>query len=772
MSSIWAAPLPARTLGRVSGDELGALLRSLRRASRVSQEVLAERASISVRTLRDIENGRVLAPRRSTIALLAEALDLGPDATDRLLAKAPARVREHTTVDRARPVAQLPLDVADFTGREQELAGLRALIEGRLAGPVPVVALSGQPGVGKSALAVHLAHQLRPRFPGGQLFVDLRGAQLDPRAPAEVLGAFLRQLGVPGHDLPEDLDDRVERYRSILAERPMLVVLDNAVDAAQVRPLLPGAPGSAAIVTGRAQLSDLEGAHLLHLDVLATEHAQQLLGHIAGSGRVAREPAAAARIAERCGGLPLALRIAGARLAARPAWALSELADRLGAEHARLDELVLGDLEVRASVALSYLGLDADARRALRLLGLLDAKEVAPWMLAALLDSDHARARSTLERLADVNLVEPVGTGRSGPRYRLHDLLWLFAAERLHAEEPPAAVRAALGRLAATHLSAARAALTRLGLTADPSPQLSPAAQRHLDRPADAFSMRGAKDWLVEHLAAQRDLTRRALADDEHWRTGLALVLAMTELWEVLAAWQEWDEDCSAALEAARRHGDGAGEVAVALALGALRGHQRRYGDALALLEAGVAELERLGRGPALADALLTLGRVHRRAGDAAAAQRVLRASLDEARRCGDEQREGRALLFLAKALRGGRGEEEPLALLRAALEIFQRTGNVGWTSYVHLAMGIALREAGAHWGAAVALRHTMTWIRLLDVPLWEAHILLQSGMNAATAGRPAAARAALTRSSSTFRSLNDPAAAKAAAILASLPNG
>src|SRR5262249_24655994 len=207
---------------------------------------------------------------------------------------------------------------------------------------------------GEAALAVRVAHQLGPEFPDGQLYVNLRGAEAQALAPAEVLGRFLRALGVEGQCLPRDVDSRAGLYRSLLADRRMLVVLDNAAGEAQVRPLLPAGASNAVLVTSRARLAGLALSGVIDLGGLQPGQAVGLAGQIVGACRVAAEPEAAAQIAALCGYLPLALRIVGARLAAKPHWRVQRLADRLAAHHRRLDELAVGDLEVRASFALSY----------------------------------------------------------------------------------------------------------------------------------------------------------------------------------------------------------------------------------------------------------------------------------------------------------------------------------------------------------------------------------------------------------------------------------
>ena len=326
---------------------------------------------------------------------------------------------------------QLPPDVENFTGRTAEIADLRALLTRRSA----VAAITGKAGVGKSSLAVRVAHVVGDHFTGGQLYVRLGGTGSSPRDPATVLAELLIALGVHPHAVPEDIEARAALYRSQLAARPVLIVLDDARSMAQVRPLLPGSDSSAVLVTSRVQLV---GAQTVNLDVLGPEDAVRLLGEIAGEDRMAAEPDAAAAVARYCGNLPLALRIAASRLARRGHWTVGRLAERLAGEGTRLNELRIDDLEARASLAWSYEALDDVQQRAFRLLGLLDLPDFPGWVVAALLDLDVPAAEDVVDSLADVHLLEISGTDVAGQgRYRFHDLLRVFARERANEADAP-----------------------------------------------------------------------------------------------------------------------------------------------------------------------------------------------------------------------------------------------------------------------------------------------------------------------------------------------
>jgi hypothetical protein len=309
------------------------------------------------------------------------------------------------------------------------------------------VVITGKGGVGKTSAAVHAAHGAAGQFGDGQLFVDPHDGTADPVGPMHVFERFLRALGVPGPQVPESLDERAEVYRNLLVGRRILVVLDDAVGESQVSPLLPERGGAAVLVTSRSRLAGLPGATHTEVDVLDAGKSLDLLALIAGADRVQAKPLAAAEVSEQCGHLPLALRIAGARLFARPHWSIQQLTDRLADETRRLDELRHGDMGIRASISLTFEGASEQARRLLRRLALLEQSAFSGWMSAALLDLLLADAEDLLDELVTAHLVEIMGTG-SGVRaqYRFHELIRVFARERLAAEEPAAERQAALAR--------------------------------------------------------------------------------------------------------------------------------------------------------------------------------------------------------------------------------------------------------------------------------------------------------------------------------------
>ncbi|MCY0931742.1 BTAD domain-containing putative transcriptional regulator [Streptomyces sp. H27-H1] len=363
-------------------------------------------------------------------------------AGDPAPASAPAHVRP----------AQLPATVADFTGRSSFVRDLGEILTGAESQVMAVSALAGIGGVGKTTLAVYVAHAARPHFPDGQLYVDLQGTEARPAEPEAVLGSFLRALGTPDTSIPDSPAERAALYRSTLDGRRVLVVLDNARDAAQVRPLLPGTAGCAALVTSRVRMAGLAGAHLVDLDVMSPDEALQLFTRIVGAERVGAERQAALDVVGACGFLPLAIRIAASRLAARRTWTVSVLAAKLADERRRLDELQAGDLAVKATFELGYGQLEPAQQRAFRLLGLPDGPDISLAAAAAVLDRPEHDTEDLLEALVDCSLLESAAPGR----YRFHDLVRLYAracAER--DEQPPSERDATLDRLLDFYLATA-----------------------------------------------------------------------------------------------------------------------------------------------------------------------------------------------------------------------------------------------------------------------------------------------------------------------------
>jgi DNA-binding SARP family transcriptional activator len=343
----------------------------------------------------------------------------------------------------------LPPAIPDLTGRSglMDQIAARMTEAGGAAQALPVTVLHGQGGVGKTAVAIRLAHRLAARFPDGQLFARLQSGA-GPAAASDVLRRFLRTLGVSGAALPDSGEERAEVYRNLLAGRRILIVLDNAMSEEQIAPLLPGSAPCSVLVTSRGRLSGLPVTGRFEIGALSRRSAVAMLSAIVGAERIEAQPDAAAALCELCGDLPLALRIVAARLAARPHWRVATLVHRLSDESRWLDELSYGEMGLRASIALSHDALSPEARRLFRLLVLCEAPSFSSWIGSPLVQAGLLRTENLLEELTEAYLltVEPK-IALEPIRYRFHDLVQPFARERLLALESPHELRAVLDRL-------------------------------------------------------------------------------------------------------------------------------------------------------------------------------------------------------------------------------------------------------------------------------------------------------------------------------------
>ncbi|MFF3439657.1 BTAD domain-containing putative transcriptional regulator [Streptosporangium sp. NPDC002721] len=434
------------------------------------------------------------------------------------------------TIPGTKMARQLPRDPAGFVGRTGELVRLRGLLSPWDGGPPHhVVAITGAPGSGKSTLAVRIAHMVRDRFPDGQLYVNLRGATpgMKRLEPAEVLGRFLRDLGTPPQAIPADVDEAAALWRGELDGREMLVVLDDAADLAQIRPLLSVPMGNAILTTSRESFTLLDDCARVPISGMRPTESSAMLAKLIGAERVAQDTRATKRLIDLCGGLPLAVGIAGARLANRPRWTVNDLVDRLADERGRLRELAAGDLAVRSSLAVSYDMLagsdhlpDRTAARALRALGVLQTDDVTAHVVGALLDVPAETAEQAMERLVDAHLAEMDEPGR----YRLHDLVRLFAKEQAAREDSEADRDAALDRALSSYVGTARLAmeLGRYPRPARTDVDLSAA-------PLPLASYEEARAWLDREQANLLPAAFQAMAAarERTARLGAALVFAL-----------------------------------------------------------------------------------------------------------------------------------------------------------------------------------------------------------------------------------------------------
>jgi DNA-binding SARP family transcriptional activator len=701
-----------------------ALMLALYRAGRQAEALAAYRAGR--RVLLDelgVEPGPAL--RALHDAMLRGDDALGDEEPDAGRASVPASP------------AQLPPVPADFTGRAAQIDALVRRLEP--ADVVPVCVVTGKGGTGKSTLAVRVGHELASRYPDGQLVASLRGMTDTPAPPEAVLAQFLAALG--DTDPPATRAERSRRYRSLLAGRRVLVVLDDAATEAQVRPLLPGTAGCAVLVTSRGRLPGLAGADLVELDVLDAAEATAMLARIAGPARVAREPEAARALVERCGRLPLAVRIVGARLATRQHWTLAHLAGRLDDEERRLDELAVGDLQVRASLGLSYAALDARARRGLRRLGLLGLADFPAWVLAALLDTTEADADAVLERLLDAQLLDFALVDEAGQsRYRLHDLLRIYAAERAAEEEPGADLDAAVRRVLAGWLrrvDAISAAYPSGGIAlrpGAPDPTIPPgpvpadprawfAAEQHaLVASVERAAALGLADVAAELASAlcgslfaienrfdawtrTHDAALGAVRKAENRQAEASLLSEFGQLRYEQDRYAEARTYFVQALAAFRDCADRRGEAATLAAMGTACREQGYLPEALHFLGQARAIFERLADGPALASTDRVSASVHLELGDFAAADRDLAAALEGFRRTGGRRGEAMTLRTIG-LLHRARGEYERAAELAGrALQIFQELGDELMASYSARAVAKAWLRLGRFGQARPLLR-------------------------------------------------------------------
>jgi tetratricopeptide (TPR) repeat protein len=464
---------------------------------------------------------------------------------------------------------QLPHAVGNFVGRRAELESLTRLPEQNrgVDGAVAISTISGTAGVGKTALAVYWAHQAASRFPHGQLYVNLRGFDLSstPARPAEAIRGFLDALGVPADRIPRDLDAQAGLYRSMLAGQQVLIVLDNARDEQQVRPLLPASPGCLVIVTSRNQLPGLaasDGARLLSLDVLTDAEARHMLAVRIGEERAVAEPAAVAEIAGLCAYLPLALAIAAARAAARPRFTLTALADELRDVRSRLDALATTDLASNVRAVFSWSGqqLSPAAARMFRLLGAHPGPDISAPAAASLAGVSLRRARQALSELTMANLVAEHAPGR----YAFHDLLRAYAAEQVRAAAGDPGHRAAIHRVLDYYLYIAAAANRLLNPARDP---IDIASTQPGARPQEFGDPAQARSWFeAEHavLLAVIALAAEHRFDIHAWQ----LAWTLTDFFDWQGHWRDWVAAQRTAVAAAQRLGDRAAQARAYRSLG------------------------------------------------------------------------------------------------------------------------------------------------------------------------------------------------------------
>lgn len=664
------------------------------------------------------------------------------------------------------PLPQLlPADLADFVGRRQQVEELSVLLRRRPAAQhtaVPIGLVVGGGGVGKTTLAVHIAHLLAGDFPDGQLYINLHGMSSEPTDPVEALGRFLLKLGMDTHTLPEGLEQRAESYRNLIAGRRFLIVLDDAADNAQIGPLLPGTACCSVLVTSRRRLTDAAGARLIELPSFTTGEGRALLGRIAGQPRIDAEPGFADELLRLCEGLPLAVRITGARLGAKPHWTLEEMASRL-AERRRLDELRLGTLQVRHSFSLSYDGLAPETQHAFRRLGVVEGANRSAWTAACLLECSIERAQEVMEQLVDAQLLTSDGRDALGlQRYRFHDLVAFYATEKC-VEESHSTVQETASEYLARLLAVTRAAQTAYTkgdfvvlhsdlAPAEPSADIvAPAC----DRPLDWFD-------------AERDAILAAI--------GQAARMGHDELcWDLAATcvpffgtrcdYDGWRHSHEIALKAASHKGSDRGQAMILLGFGHLELTLQYYDradyyldlalvilsrldekhglglvlrqrafieyvhgqirDALRTCEKARVCLELVGDLPGCAQVAYLLCLVHLELGDAKAARHEANQARAISGKLGERgQPYAQVLYSLAQVAMFSGDCEVAQGLLREAMQIVVRIRDRRGEAYVLWDMGRAEVCFGNFAAALVLLTESLTISRQIGEQFVEAHCL------------------------------------------------
>ena len=643
-------------------------------------------------------------------------------AADPELAAAPAEATPDAgiRVSPRRPVpAQLPHRIPDFAGREAELAQLDALVAGNHRGTqnaVVIAAITGTAGVGKSALAVNWAHTVRDQFPDGQLYVNLRGFGPAGSAmdPAEAIHGFLNAFAVPSGQIPVDLDERAALYRSLVADLRVLIVLDNARDVEQVRPLLPGSPGCLVVVTSRNQLMSLvaaDGARPVALDLLSAGEARHLLSRRLGAGRITGEPVPVDEIIEACAGLPLALAVAAAHAAANSRLPLSALADALRRTHSRLDTLDGGDqyTDVRAVFSWSYQALGGPEARMFRLLGLHAGPDIATPAAASMAGVSLARARRQLADLVRAHLLAEWAPGR----FALHDLLRAYASELSETHDTDAERRLAVRRLLDHYVHTAYAADQLLRPRRDDSITLAP--PQPLVTPETLDNYRSALTWLATERQVLLAALRQAVSygfDVHAWQ----LAWAVNTYFDRHGHWYDAAASHKVALEAAQRLGDQYAQAVIqcclACAYGRLGGHvaadrhlrqalelyerlgdhageahahmllnwlldrQGRYEEGLGHAEQAVGLFRFAGRPAGQARALNAVGWFHIQLGDHEAGLAYCLEALGMQKEIADRLGQADTLDSIAVAHRSLGRNDEAMAYYRQALQLYLEFGD------------------------------------------------------------------------------------------------
>ncbi len=663
----------------------------------------------------------------------------------------------------ARPAAaappvphQLPAASAHFVGRQPELDRLDTM--------VPVTVIGGTAGVGKTALAIHWAHRAASQFPDGQLYLNLRGFSPDaaPASPGEGLGVLLDALR-PSVPIPSELDARMNLYRSLVAAKRLLIVLDNARDAGQVRPLLPGSLGSMVVITSRdwlAGLSATDGAQLITLNVLAKPEARALIAARIGRVRADGEPGAVEEIAELCGRLPLALAVAAAKVAARPAFSLGQLAAELRDPGARLDVLDAGEAlaSARSVISWSYASLTAPAAMMLRLLGLHPGPDAGVGAVASLAAVPAGQAHGMLAELARSNVVAETTAGRFG----LHDLLRTYAREQAHAKEPAGHRQAAIHRMLNYYLHSAHAMSGRLYPTR-PSIILAPLQAGVL--PAGLAAYQQAWAWGEAEAAVLRGmvtLAPEAGLPEHAWQLVWAFETFLTRCgrWDLLNDLQRL------ALQTARGAGDTTGEAHASCGLGWARVLQGYYGSGREHLDRAARLFSLLGDASGEARAHVRTGDAFWRQGRLAEARQSAERALDLFRACDDQAGQAGALNNIGLLHIHLGAYQHGLSCCQQSRVMFRALGYRRGEANALDSMGEAYRGLGRAADATACFQQSLSAVRELGDQVSQAEILVHLAAVRQDDGNVRAARDCLRQALAIFAGLQHPDTAQIQAKL------
>ncbi|WP_430625557.1 AfsR/SARP family transcriptional regulator [Streptomyces sp. NBC_01264] len=677
-------------------------------------------------------SGSALPP---ATALATAVGDPSSPAPTVLASAAPGGVAHREEIPR-----QLPSDTSDFVGDEAQIGRIERTLRGEGGRAVGLVVIVGKPGTGKSTLATHIAHRLsEDAFPDGQLYCDLRGTGT-PATSSEVLGRFLRALGIPGAVIPESQDERAEMYRTLMASRRVLVVLDDAASESQIRPLLPGSRHCAVLVTSRVRLTGLPGSHRVELDVMSNEHALELLVRVIGEDRVRQERVAAEALIRTVGGLPLALRIVAARLAARPHWTLASMVHRLANERHRLDELTHGEMTMRASLSLTHDGLAAADRRLLRLLSLAKGPTLPGWLAGALLDDARPFPSDLLEPLVDVQMLDVVGVESTGGfRYRFHEIIRVFAREQLAAHDEPASQTAALGRMLGGWLSLAEQAHRRI-YGGDFTVLHGSAPRWEPPEPCVEELLVDPLEWLDSEHANLVQAVEHAAAAQMHelcWD----LATTLTTLFEGRGYFDDWERTHQLALEAVRAAGNKRGTAALLGSLGVLYLGRSQKEESLVALTSALGLFQELDDAHGLALCHRDLALLERMRGNEDRALSLYDRALRDFDQVGDVV--GRAIVLTQSAqiwmVRGQLSAAQDR--LDEALGIYRAVGYTGGQARTLRRAGQLSQARGEHELAVRTFTEVLELCRDSGDVIGEGHLLRDLGHAHAELGRGEAAR-------------------------------